>query len=132
MSETDTIRARRLPDGTLVLTSADGSPQPGGDPTDWGRVDAMTEDEVTANAASDPDNPPLTPEELARMRPVPSPKAIRQRLRLSQEEFASRFGVSLGALRDWERGASVPDGAARTLLRVIETNPDAVREALAR
>lgn len=92
----------------------------------------MTEDEVTANAASDPDNPPLTPEELARMRPVPSPKAIRQRLRLSQEEFASRFGVSLGALRDWERGASVPDGAARTLLRVIETNPDAVREALAR
>lgn len=83
MSESDTIGASRLPDGTLVLTSADGSLQAVGDPTDWGRVDAMTEDEVEANAASDPDNPPMTVEEFARMRPVPSPQAIRQRLRLS-------------------------------------------------
>jgi len=132
MSERETIGASRLPDGTQVLTSADGSPQAVGDPTDWGRVDAMTEDDVEANAASDADNPPVTTEEVARMRPVPSPQAIRQRLRLSQAAFASRFGVSLGMLRDWERGASVPDGAARTLRRVIETNPDAVVEALAR
>lgn len=132
MSETGTIRARRLPDGTLVLTSADGSPRPADEPTDWARVDALTDDEIEANAAGDPDNPPMTPEDLARMRPVPSPKAIRQRLRLSQEAFADRFGVSLDTLRDWEQGTSTPDTAARTLLRVIETNPEAVLEALAR
>ncbi len=34
------------------------------------RLDAMTEEEIEANALSDPDNPPLTDEELARMRPV--------------------------------------------------------------
>lgn len=132
MSESGTIRARRLPDGTLVLESADGSPQPDQDPTDWARVDAMTDDEIEANAVRDPDNPPLTPEELARMRPVPSPKVIRQCLRLSQEEFALRFGLPLGTLRGWEQGTSAPDSAARTLLRVIERNPDAVLEALAR
>lgn len=132
MSETGTIGARWLPDGTLVRVLADGSTRPFEERTDWARVDAMTEDEIEANAASDPDNPPMTPEELARMRPVPSPKEIRQRLRLSQEEFASRFGVSLDTLRDWELGISAPDSTARTLLRVIETNPEAVQEALAR
>ncbi len=42
--------------------------------TDWARVDAMTEDEVEANAVSDPENPPLTAAELDRMCPVPNPE----------------------------------------------------------
>jgi uncharacterized protein (DUF4415 family) len=33
--------------------------------TDWARVRAMTEEEINAGAMSDPDNPPLTAEELA-------------------------------------------------------------------
>lgn len=37
---------------------------------EWARLDAMTEEEIEANALSDPDNPPLTDEELARLRPV--------------------------------------------------------------
>ena len=49
----------------------------------------MTEEEIEANALADPDNPPLTPEELARMRPVPDPRRIRERLKLTQEQFAS-------------------------------------------
>ena len=84
-----------------------------------------------ANAAADPDNPPLSPDELARMRPVSEPREIRQRLRLTQEEFAVRFGVPLALLRDWERGTQQPDGPARTLLRVIDRNPDAVVQSLA-
>jgi len=51
---------------------------------------------------------------------------------LSQEQFASRFGVPLGTLRDWEQGVSAPDTAARTLLRVIEHDPEAVLRALGR
>lgn len=130
MSERDTIRARRVGDGVVVQVLPDGStrPLPGG--TDWQRLAAMTEEEIEANAAGDPDNPPLTPEELARMRTVPDPKQIRRRLGMTQARFAATFHVPLGTLRDWEQGARQPDSAARTLLRVIANDPEAVIQAL--
>jgi hypothetical protein len=37
---------------------------------DWAKIDAMTDEEIEAAARSDPDNPPLTNEELAQMRRV--------------------------------------------------------------
>ena len=132
MNEHALVSARRLSDGTLVQILEDGTTRPLEDRTDWARVDAMTEDEIEANAASDPDNPPLTAEELARMQRVPNPKEIRERLHLSQEQFAVRFQVPLGTLRDWEQGRSAPDTTAKTLLRVIEKNPEAVIHALER
>jgi putative transcriptional regulator len=131
MSENDIVRARRMPDGTIVQVFPDGSTQPFQDRTDWARLEAMTEEEIEANALADPDNPPLTDEELARMRRVPDPRHIRDRLKLTQEQFAGKFEIPLGTLRDWEQGVSLPDRAARTLLRVIEQDPDAVINALA-
>jgi putative transcriptional regulator len=130
MSENDTIRARRLPDGSVVQVMEDGSTRPLEDRTDWARVDAMTEEEIEANALADPDNPPLTAEQLARMQPVPNPKQIRQRLRMTQEQFAARFHLRVGTVRDWEQGLKEPDSAAKTLLRVIDKNPEAVIRAL--
>jgi putative transcriptional regulator len=90
----------------------------------------MTDDEIEANALSDPDNPPLTAEELARMRRVPNLREIRTRLNLTQEAFAERFFLPLGTIRDWEQGKKYPDSAARVLLRVIEQNPEAVIKAM--
>lgn len=58
-------------------------------------------------------------------------KAIREKMGLSQAEFAVRFGFSLASLRNWEQGRRFPDGPARTLLKVIEANPAAVQSALA-
>ncbi len=130
MSEQDTIRARRRADGRLEQVLPDGTTRPLVGRTDWARLAAMTEEEIEANALADPDNPPLTPAELRRMRPVPNPKEIRRRLQLTQEQFAARFGLPLGTLRDWEQGAREPDSAARTLLRVIEREPEAVERAL--
>lgn len=49
---------------------------------------------------------------------------------MTQEQFAKRFEIPLGTLRDWEQGASLPDSAARSYLRVIAHNPQAVIEAL--
>jgi putative transcriptional regulator len=134
MSENDIVRVRKLADGTLLQEMPDGSTRPYVSPTktDWARLEAMTEEEIEANALSDPDNPPMTDEELARMRPVPNPRRIRERLNLTQEQFAARFEVPLGTLRDWEQGASYPDSAAKTLLRVIDKDPEAVINALAR
>lgn len=130
MSDDDTIRARRRTDGLLAEVMPDGSTRSLPSTTDWDRLATMTEEEIEAGAASDPDNPPLTTAELGRMRPVPDPKRIRRRLGMTQERFAATFGVPLGTLRDWEQGARQPDGAAKTLLRVIDQAPEAVIRAL--
>jgi putative transcriptional regulator len=58
--------------------------------------------------------------------------AIRNRLGLSQAEFAARFGFKLDAVQNWEQGRRRPEGAARALLRVIEREPEAVQRALAK
>ena len=67
---------------------------------------------------------------FGRMKQTPSVRMIRRALGLSQEEFAKRFHIPLGTLRDWEQGRKVPDTAARAYLRVIGHNPAAVTEAL--
>jgi putative transcriptional regulator len=130
MNESDTIRARRQPDGSIVQVLEDGSIRPLENHTDWARVDAMTEDEIEANALSDPDNPPITSERLSGMKPVPNAREIRQRLCMTQEQFAARFHLRVGTVRDWEQGLKEPDSAAKTLLRVIDKNPEAVLQAL--
>jgi putative transcriptional regulator len=58
-------------------------------------------------------------------------KALRTRLRLAQPEFAARYGLSVGTVRDWEQGRAVPDRPAQALLRVIEAEPDLVKRVLA-
>ena len=58
-------------------------------------------------------------------------KGLRQRVGMTQEQFAARFGFSTATLRHWERGDRTPHGPALVLLNVIERNPQAVIEALA-
>ena len=99
-------------------------------PDEWSRFDAMTPEQRRAAALSDPDNPPLTKEELARMKRVPQVKTIRRALKLSQEAFSERFRIPLGTLRDWEQGRKEPDAAARAYLIVIGRDPAAVEAAL--
>jgi putative transcriptional regulator len=82
-------------------------------------------------ALSDPDAQPLTAKDFARMRRTPQVRVIRRALGLSQDEFAARYHIPIGTLRDWEQGRAMPDQAARAYLKVIARNPDLVREALA-
>ena len=70
-------------------------------------------------ALSDPDAQPLTPEQLAKMRRVSHVKDLRQRLGMTQMQFAEAFHL----LRDWEQHRSTPDAPARALLRAIERDP---------
>jgi putative transcriptional regulator len=58
-------------------------------------------------------------------------RAMRQKLGMTQEVFAARYGLTLARLRDWEQGRSAPDGAVRAYLKVIEKEPEAVARALA-
>ena len=64
--------------------------------------------------------------------PTTNVRALRRRLRLSQVEFAVKFGFQPATLRTWEQGRTRPDGPARVLLAVIARHPDAVEDALRR
>ena len=99
---------------------------------DWSAFDALTDEELQARAESDPDNLPLSEEQLMRMKRVSPMRPLRFRLGLSQEAFAERFQIPLGTLRDWEQGRKEPDAAAKAYLRVISRIPEAVMDALQR
>jgi putative transcriptional regulator len=58
-------------------------------------------------------------------------KGLRQRVGMTQEQFAARFGFSVATLRHWERGDRRPQGPALVLLNVIEKDHAAVLNALA-
>jgi putative transcriptional regulator len=108
----------------------DGATRPLEDKTDWQRLREMTDDEVHAAALADPDAQPLTEERLARMRRVPRSKTLRRALGLTQEEFADRFQIPLGTLRDWEQGRAEPDRTAHAYLRAIAGDAAGVARAL--
>ena len=71
----------------------------------------------------------LKPSRVFNYRPV-EVKRIRQKLRVSQSQFAVMIGVSISTLQNWEQGRREPEGPARALLRVVDKNPKAVLEAL--
>jgi len=57
---------------------------------------------------------------------APDVKAIRAKLGVSQDEFASLLGISVRTLENWEQKRRIPKGPARVLLEVASAHPDAV------
>jgi putative transcriptional regulator len=90
----------------------------------------MTDEEIVARALADPDAQPASEDWLTSARHVPRVKTIRRALGITQEEFAERYLIPLGTLRDWEQGRTEPDQAARAYLRVIAKEPETVSRAL--
>ncbi len=125
MSKT-TITAKMRPDGTVTEMLKDGRERPFPDTP----MRSMTDAEIEAAAQTDPDARPMTEAEFSKARRVPRVKTMRRALGLTQEEFAARYHVPLGTLRDWEQGRSEPDQPARAYLTVIAHDPEGVRLAL--
>ena len=92
----------------------------------------MTEGEILAAALADPDAQPWTEEQLATAKRVPRARSLRRALRLTQEEFAERYLIPVGTLRDWEQGRTEPDAPARAYLLAIAGDADGVTRALQR
>jgi transcriptional regulator with XRE-family HTH domain len=65
------------------------------------------------------------------MRRVSRVKVLRQRLAMTQAEFAEAFHLPITTLRDWEQRRSTPDAPARALLLAIERDPEVMRRLLA-
>lgn len=125
MSKTITT-AKIRSDGTVVEILDDGRERP----FPKTAMRPMTEKEIAAAAAADPDARPMTPEQLQTAWRVPRVKTLRRALGLTQEEFAARYHIPLGTLRDWEQGRSEPDQPARAYLKAIAGDPAAVLHAL--
>ncbi len=92
----------------------------------------LTEAALLAAAKSDPDNRPLATKSVKLLKRVPRVQTLRRALSLTQQEFAARYHIPLGTLRDWEQGRSSPDQPARAYLTVIARDPEHVRKALQR
>lgn len=92
----------------------------------------MTPEAVEAAARADRDAQPLTESDLRRMKRTPRAKIIRRALELTQEEFAGRYHIPLGTLRDWEQGRAEPDQPTRAYLTLIARDPDRVNRVLNR
>ena len=106
---------------------------------DWAKVHATTEADIARHAREDGTQPPSDREwrkmvREGRVKLVPPAsvdvRVIRENLRLSQSEFAARFGFTAGAVRQWEQGRRQPQGPARVLLTIIAREPGAVSRAL--
>jgi putative transcriptional regulator len=57
-------------------------------------------------------------------------RRLRNRLGMSQEEFARAYGISLASIRQYEIGRHMPPAATRSYLKAIEAEPDLVRRAV--
>jgi putative transcriptional regulator len=92
--------------------------------TDWRKIDAMTDEDIARQIASNPDAAPD-------MAPDIDVRAIRRAAGMTQAQFAAAYEFSVRTVQEWERGAKRPSGPARTLLRAIKGDPEGLRRALA-
>jgi putative transcriptional regulator len=60
----------------------------------------------------------------------PDVKSIREKLDLTQQQFAALIGISVRTLQNWEQGRRIPDGPARVLLMVAAKHPQAVLDTV--
>ena len=85
---------------------------------------------IESAARADRDALPLTDSDLRRMKRTARAKVIRRALDLTQEEFAARYHIPLGTLRDWEQGRAEPDQPTRAYLTLIARDPSHVDRIL--
>jgi putative transcriptional regulator len=57
-------------------------------------------------------------------------RKVRQKMGLSQTQFATKFGFPAATLRNWEQGRVRPDAPTRVLLAVIAKHPRTVEDVL--
>ena len=60
---------------------------------------------------------------------MPDIKVIRAKTGLSQQQFADKLNISPRTLQNWEQGTRNPTGAAVTLMRLLDKQPDLIVEA---
>jgi putative transcriptional regulator len=79
---------------------------------------------------SDPEDRDVSAGSLERGQMGRRIRMLRNRLGLSQADFAARYGIPVANIRQYEIGRTMPPPAVQSYLRVIEASPDQVAKAL--
>lgn len=69
--------------------------------------------------------------QVQRRDPAVDVRALRERLHLTRDAFAVRYGLEIETVRNWETGKRVPDNTARSYLQAISNAPEEVETAYA-
>ncbi|WP_037088330.1 helix-turn-helix domain-containing protein [Cereibacter sphaeroides] len=80
---------------------------------------------------SDPEDFDVTAEAMDRGQRARLIRKVRSGLGLSQADFAERFRVPVGTLRDWEQARATAPDFAVAYVRVIQAAPELVMKTLA-
>ncbi len=100
----------------------------GGGKVNRAKLDATTEEDIRRHMIEDGEDPDAEPQ----FERVILPQDVRKKLGLTQIQFAELLGVPIGTLRNWEQARFVLEPAARTLLKLIDREPEAALRALRR
>jgi putative transcriptional regulator len=94
---------------------------------DRAKIAATNGDDIRRQQIEDGEDAdaPLPP-----FRPGPNVRAVRTRLQMTQEAFAKAIGVPVATVRNWEQSRTGMDPAVRSLLRIVEREPEAALRAL--
>lgn len=81
---------------------------------------ALSSADIEAGARADEANPPIPTDRLQKMAIAREVRLVRESLGLSQADFAARFRISLGRLRDYEQARTQPDLPILAFLRLLK------------
>ena len=107
------MRVRLKADGRIVEVLADGTER---------AMPGSASPNSTTPDSTKPGSAPVVPDR--RRLAAAYARSVRTRTNLTQVEFASRIGVPIETVRNWEQGKRAPRGPARALLKVIERAPE--------
>ncbi len=94
---------------------------------DRAKIAATTEADIRCHQIEDGEDPDA---QFPPFRPAPDVRTIRAKLHMTQETFAAAIGVPVATVRNWEQLRTGMDPAVRSLLRIVEREPDAAMRAL--
>ena len=92
---------------------------------DQAKLDATTEEDIRRHMIEDGEDPDAGIPANAEF--VVPPQIVREKLGMTQEEFAKALRVPIGTLRNWEQRRVGLDPAVRSLLAIIYKMPEALK-----
>jgi putative transcriptional regulator len=113
-----------------VITSKVKRDDAGMAPEDWARLNALTDEEITERALSDPDAQPISDEQRAKGPRRPISKLVRHGLHMSYEAFAATYGIPMDTLIAWDRGTLEPTPAEVAYLKLIAREPEIAKQVV--
>jgi putative transcriptional regulator len=91
------------------------------------KIKATRERDIRRHMIEDGESPDLA----LTVADIFTPRVVRKRLGMTQDEFAHALRIPVATLRNWEQGRNALDPAARSLLIVVARDPEAALSALA-